>query len=224
MRLSEKYIAILEQRKTELENYLKENIREIELPEQVAISTRSDDQRSQSVRISCILLGAGALMAIGGMVPGKPLLTIGGFAMAGVGVVSHVKSNRVDQPELQQKAQDYCRITSKVYSALSSLQAHLFEGWDDCTATIKTQIKSDINRLNIQEEVKSRAIQSVLNTSVVEISMLDVSQALGKIEQKGDYSAYQQYLCTFEQGCLKAIQKAFDEQVSIYNNLNAILG
>ena len=65
MRLSEKYIAILEQRKTELENYLKENIREIELPEQVALSTRSDDQRSQSVRISCILLGAGALMAIG---------------------------------------------------------------------------------------------------------------------------------------------------------------
>ena len=53
MRLSEKYIAILEQRKTELENYLKENIREIELPEQVALSTRSDDQRSQSVRISC---------------------------------------------------------------------------------------------------------------------------------------------------------------------------
>lgn len=92
MRLSEKYIAILEQRKTELENYLKENIREIELPEQVAISTRSDDQRSQSVRISCILLGAGALMAIGGMVSGKPLLTIGGFAMAGVGAVSHVKA------------------------------------------------------------------------------------------------------------------------------------
>ena len=95
MRLSEKYIAILEQRKTELENYLKENIREIELPEQVALSTRSDDQRSQSVRISCILLGAGALMAIGGMVSGKPLLAIGGFAMAGVGAVSHVKRLKI---------------------------------------------------------------------------------------------------------------------------------
>lgn len=224
MRLSEKYIAILEQRKTELENYLRENIQGIELPEQVALSTYGDDQRSQSLRISRILLGAGALMAVGGMVSGKPVLAIGGFAMAGAGGVLYVKSNRVEQPALQQKAQDYCRVTSKVYSALSFIQKHLFEGWDDCTATIKTQIKSDINRLNIQEEVRSRAIQSVLNTSVVEISMLDVSLALGKIEQKGDYSAYRQYLCTFEQGCLKAIQKAFDEQVSIYNNLNAILG
>ncbi|HCZ22001.1 MAG TPA: hypothetical protein DHU72_00560 [Rikenellaceae bacterium] len=88
---------------------------------------------------------------------------------------------------------------------------------------IKNQIKSDINRLNIEDEARSRAIQSILNTSVIEISMLNVSQDLGKIEKTGDYAAYKQYLYTFELDCLNAIQKAFDEQVHIYDRLNSII-
>lgn len=222
MSISERYITILEQKKTELEHYLKESIQGIILPEQVAVSVRCDSQQSQSLKISHCILGAGVACAIGGLVAGKPLLTVVGLAIVGVGGVG-VRNNRTKENELQQNTQEYYQITSKVYGALSSIQKHLFEGWDNCTTIIKNQIKSEINRLNIEDEVKNRAIQSILNTSVIEISMLDVSQTLGKIEQKGDYAAYRQYLCTFEQDCFRAIKEAFDEQVDIYNNLNSIL-
>ncbi len=223
MSVSEKYITILEQRKTEFENYLKESIEGIELPEPVIHPTCCDNQRSQSSKISYTLLVAGVLVTTGGMVSGRPLLAGGGIVMAGAGCILYARSNRAEQPLLRQDAQEYYRISSKVYSTLSSIQKHLFEGWDNCTTAIKTQIKSDINHLNMQEEERSRAIQSILNTSVIDISMLNVSQALGKIEQTGDYAAYKQYLYAFEQDCLKAIQKAFDEQVNIYNNLNSFI-
>ena len=223
MSISERYITILEQRKIELENYLKESIAGIEFPESVTLPTRCDNQRSKSLTISYTLMGAGAFIAIGGMVSDKLLPAIGGFVMAGAGGILYVRNNRVGQPLLQQDAQDFCHISSKVYSALSSIQKHLFEGWDSCTTLIKNQIKSDINRLNIEDEFRNRAIQSVLNTSVIEISMLNVSQDLGKIEQTGDYAAYKQYLYTFERDCLNAIQKAFNEQVHIYDRLNSII-
>mgnify|MGYP006903490784 CR=1 FL=1 len=224
MSVSEKYITILEQRKTELENYLKESIEGIKLQEPVVLTTHYDNQRSQSLKkISYTLLSVGALMAIVGTVSNKLVPVIGGFVMAGAGGILYVRNKRVEQPLLRQDAQDYSRISSKVYSALSSIQKHLFEGWDNCTTAIKTLIKSDINHLNIQEEEKSRAIQSILNTSVIEISMLNVSQALGKIEQTGDHSAFKQYLYTFERDCLNAIHKAFDEQVHIYDSLNSII-
>ena len=85
MSISERYITILEQRKIELENYLKESIAGIEVPESVTLPTRCDNQRSKSLKISYTLMGAGAFIAIGGMVSDKLLLAIGGFVMAGAG-------------------------------------------------------------------------------------------------------------------------------------------
>ncbi|HCZ22000.1 MAG TPA: hypothetical protein DHU72_00555, partial [Rikenellaceae bacterium] len=83
MSISERYITILEQRKIELENYLKESIAGIEFPESVTLPTRCDNQRSKSLKISYTLMGAGAFIAIGGMVSDKLLPAIGGFVMAG---------------------------------------------------------------------------------------------------------------------------------------------
>ncbi len=223
MNISEKYIDVLGREKVNLENYLKGKIQEVELPEQIIISKRSDNQDSSSLKTAKTFLLVGGLGIISGLAFDKMLLVVTGIGAVGVGGMLLRKNNRAEADASQRSTQDYYQVTSKVYGALSSIQKHLFDAWDGCTTTIKSQIKSEINRLNVEDDVKNRAIQSILNTSIIEISMLNVSQALSKIEQMRDYDAYRQYLCSFEQNCLRAIQKAFDEQVNIYNNLKSIL-
>lgn len=227
MSVSEKYIATLGQKKTELEDYLKKSITELEFTEQASVPVIHDSQMGQPLpaqnALQYVLLGVGSVVTIFGVVSDKPGLAVFGVVTGAAGVAMLAKNNHAARSVSKPVAPDYHQVTRTVYSALSSIQKHLFDGWDSCTSSIKSQIKYDINKMDVSDDVKNRAIQSILNTSVIGISMLNVSQSLGEIEKKEDYAAYKQYLSTFERDCRKAIEKAFDEQVHIYNSLDSIL-
>ena len=72
---------------------------------------------------------------------------------------------------------------------------------------------------NISEEEKNSAIQSVLTTSVVDLSMADLSSKLGKIEHDHDEDGYKCYVSIFEKKCIEAINTAYEEQKSVYERL-----
>lgn len=230
MNIVEKYVGILEQDKAGLENYLKENIGRITLPESPEINPIPTVRKESPINVKNVLIVSGA--SIGGIVGGVCGGTIGwafagagagaGAGVAGAALISKKKKQAVEEDDAQPEM-DYYQVTRSVYENLASIRKHLFDTWESSTTTIKNQLKSELNKLDLSEDIRSRAIQSVLGTSVIEISLLDVSKDLGRIEQSKDLAAYKQYLHTFEKDCIQAIQKAFDEQVGIYNSLNTVL-
>lgn len=232
MNIVEKYVGILEQDKTGLENYLKEKIGRITLPESPEINPIPTVRKESPINVeNALIVGGGA--SFGGIVcgvfggPGWAIAGAfaGAFAGAGVAGAAHIskKKKQAVKEDDAQPEMDYYQVTRSVYENLASIRKHLFDTWESSTTTIKNQLKSELNKLDLSEDIRSRAIQSVLGTSVIEISLLDVSKDLGRIEQSKDLAAYKQYLHTFEKDCIQAIQKAFDEQVGIYNSLNTVL-
>lgn len=225
MSIVEKYVGILEQDKAGLENYLKENIGRITLPESPEVNPISTVRKESPINVENVVTVAIAIVGVGGLVYGGPVGTtvgVAGLGVAGVRIFSEKKKQAVKEDDAQPEM-DYYQVTRSVYENLASIRKHLFDTWESSTTTIKNQLKSELNKLDLSEDIRSRAIQSVLGTSVIEISLLDVSKDLGRIEQSKDLAAYKQYLHTFEKDCIQAIQKAFDEQVGIYNSLNTVL-
>ena len=60
-------------------------------------------------------------------------------------------------------------------------------------------------------------------TSVLDIPMMTVSSELSAVEKQKSVEAYRQYLQTFKSRCLAAIDKAVEEQKTIYAKLDGIL-
>lgn len=225
MNIVEKYVGILEQDKAGLENYLKENIGRITLPESPEINPIPTVRKESPINVENIAIGAGVAGIVGGIAcggTGGAIVAVTGAVVAGAALISKKKKQAVEVDDAQPEM-DYYQVTRSVYENLASIRKHLFDTWESSTTTIKNQLKSELNKLDLSEDIRSRAIQSVLGTSVIEISLLDVSKDLGRIEQSKDLAAYKQYLHTFEKDCIRAIQKAFDEQVGIYNSLNTVL-
>lgn len=229
MNIVEKYVGILEQDKAGLENYLKENIGRITLPESPEINPIPTVRKESPINVENVLIAGGGVTTVSGLVcggTGGAIVAVGGIIVAGGASVARIISKKKKQAVKEDDAQpemDYYQVTRSVYENLASIRKHLFDTWESSTTTIKNQLKSELNKLDLSEDIRSRAIQSVLGTSVIEISLLDVSKDLGRIEQSKDLAAYKQYLHTFEKDCIQAIQKAFDEQVGIYNSLNTVL-
>ena len=84
---------------------------------------------------------------------------------------------------------------------------------------LKSKLKAEIMQQNIYEEEKNSAIQSVLTTSVVDMSMADVSSKLSKLEHDHDEEGYKQFVVIFENKCIEAINNAFEEQKAVYERL-----
>lgn len=84
---------------------------------------------------------------------------------------------------------------------------------------LKSKLKAEIMLQKISDEEKNSAIQSVLTTSVVDMSMADVSSKLGKIERDHDEEGYKNYVAIFEKKCIEAINNAYEEQKSVYERL-----
>lgn len=225
MNIVEKYVGILEQDKAGLENYLKENIGRITFPESPEINPIPTVRKEPPINVENIAIGAGVAGIVGGIVcggTGGAIAAVAGAVVAGAALISKKKKQAVKEDGAQPEM-DYYQVTRSVYENLASIRKHLFNTWESSTTTVKNHLKSELNKLDLSENIRSRAIQSVLGTSVIEISLLDVSKDLGRIEQSKDLAAYKQYLHTFEKDCIRAIQKAFDEQVGIYNSLNTVL-
>lgn len=105
----------------------------------------------------------------------------------------------------------------------SDIQKHLFGEWKQSVEDNKGKLKSEIQSLDIDEEKKNTAIQTILTTSVLDIPMMTVSSELSAVEKQKSIEAYRQYLQTFKSRCLAAIDKAVEEQKTIYAKLDGIL-
>ena len=110
-----------------------------------------------------------------------------------------------------------------MYAQLSDIQKHLFGEWKQAVEDNKGKLKSEIQSLDIDEEKKNTAIQTILTTSVLDIPMMTVSSELSAVEKQKSVEAYRQYLQTFKSRCLAAIDKAVEEQKTIYAKLDGIL-
>lgn len=217
----EKYIAALVAEQEKLTNYVKGKAAAIAFPEQAIKETQPAPSNSHK-GISMLCMAGGALALVAGCCIGKGgLAATGGVAIAaGAGLLIMNRNN--SSSGTVQRDVDYYRVTSHYYKSLSAIYKYVADHWTTTLTDLKSQLKADIQRSGLSEEQKNQAIQSVLTTSVVMMSMSEMSKKLSAIEKVKNENGYRQFVSFFERECLAALATACDEQKTVYGKLAGI--
>ena len=216
MSIIDKYTEALDSEQTKLISYVKQMTAKIEIPESAVTTTVIKPTHHTAFSAICIIGGALAL-TVGLCLEKNGVSAVGGVAVAcGAGVLA---MDRRSQAEHVQREVAYYKVTSYYYKSLSDIYKYVTKNWTDTLVGLKSELKADLMQLAIPEDKKNEAIQSVLTTSVVDMSMADLSKKLSEIEHAKDESGYKKYVAVFEQKCISAINKAFEEQKAIYGKL-----
>lgn len=217
----EKYIAALAAEQEELTNYVKDKVAAIAFPEQVVKETQPAPSNSHK-GISMLCMAGGALALIAGCCIGKGgLAATGGIAVAAGAGLLFMDRNNSSSGTVQREI-DHYRVTSHYYKSLSAIYKYVADHWTTALTNLKSQLKADILQSGLSEEQKNKAIQSVLTTSVVIMSMSEMSKKLSAIEKAKDENGYRQFGAVFERECLAALATACDEQKAVYGKLTEI--
>lgn len=216
MRVKEKYIAALNDEQAKMVSYVKQMTAKVAFPE-AAITTTYTKPAKHTVASAACLVGGAVTMAAGLCLEKNGISTAGGVAVAcGAGLWA---IDRNKKPVVQRDVAFY-KVTNHYYKSLSYIFKHVTNSWTDSLVELKSKLKAEIMQQNISEEEKNSAIQSVLTTSVVDMSMADdVSSKLSKLEHDHDEEGYKRFVSIFEKKCIEAINTAYEEQKAVYERL-----
>ncbi len=216
MRVKEKYIAALNDEQAKMVTYVKQMTAKVAFPE-AAITTTYTKPAKHTVASAACLVGGAVTMAVGLCLEKNGISTAGGVAVAcGAGLWA---IDRNKKPVVQRDVTFY-KVTSHYYKSLSDIFKYVTNSWTDSLVELKSKLKAEIMQQNISEEEKNSAIQSVLTTSVVDMSMADdVSSKLSKLEHDHDEEGYKRFVSIFEKKCIEAINTAYEEQKAVYERL-----
>lgn len=216
MSVKEKYIAALNDEQAKMVSYVKQMTAKVAFPE-TAVTTTYIKPAKHTVASAACLLGGAVAIAAGLCLEKNGISTAGGVAVAcGAGLWA---IDRNKKPVVQRDIAFY-KVTSHYYKSLSDIFKYVTNSWTDSLVELKSKLKAEIMQQNISEEEKNSAIQSVLTTSVVDMSMADdVSSKLSKLEHDHDEEGYKRFVPIFEKKCIEAINNAFEEQKAVYERL-----
>lgn len=222
MSIIDKYNAALDSKRSELATFASDGVGRISLPSPTPV-VQDVSTPSVNGKTATALLVGGTAVLIGGIALSKVMIgVLGGLALAG-GVAMKVAGRKPVTTESTLSEPKYYQITNRVYAQLSDIQKHLFNEWKQTVENNKDKLKSEIQSLGIDDEKKNAAIQAILSISVLDIPMMTVSSELSAVEKQKSVEAYRQYLQTFKSRCLAAIDKAVEEQKTIYAKIDGIL-
>lgn len=216
MRVKEKYIAALNDEQAKMVSYVKQMTAKVAFPE-AAITTTYTKPAKHTVASAACLVGGAVTMAAGLCLEKNGISTAGGVAVAcGAGLWA---IDRNKKPVVQRDVAFY-KVTNHYYKSLSDIFKYVTNSWTDSLVELKSKLKAEIMQQNISKEEKNSAIQSVLTTSVVDMSMADdVSSKLSKLEHDHDEEGYKRFVSIFEKKCIEAINTAYEEQKAVYERL-----
>lgn len=219
MSIIDKYNTILDSKRTQLVDFVCERINRISFTV-VDDNTSSTPTASHDNSLPLALIVGGSVVFVAGIAISKSVVTaLGGIVALGGVTMKFISSNkRKDTSSVN--APKYYQITNRIYVQLSDIQKYLLSEWKQTTEECKENLKNDIRSLSIGENEKNDAIQSVLTTSVINIPMMSVSSELSDVEKQKSIEAYSQYLQTFKNQCLLAIDKTVADQKAIYEKIN----
>lgn len=216
MRVKEKYIAALNDEQAKMVSYVKQMTAKVAFPE-AAITTTYTKPAKHTVASAACLVGGAVTMAAGLCLEKNGISTAGGVAVACGAVLWAIDRNK--KPVVQRDVAFY-KVTNHYYKSLSDIFKYVTNSWTDSLVELKSKLKAEIMQQNISEEEKNSAIQSVLTTSVVDMSMADdVSSKLSKLEHDHDEEGYKRFVSIFEKKCIEAINTAYEEQKAVYERL-----
>lgn len=215
MSVKEKYIAALNDEQAKMVKYVKQMTAKVAFPE-TAVTTTYIKPAKHTVASAACLLGGAITIAVGLCLEKNGISAAGGVAVAcGAGLWT---IDRNKKPVVQREVA-YYKVTSHYYKSLSDIFKYVTNSWTGSLVELKSKLKAEIMQQNISEEEKNAAIQSVLTTSVVDMSMADVSSKLAKIERDHSEEGYKHFVAIFEKECIEAINNAYEEQKSVYERL-----
>lgn len=220
MSIVDSKIEALNAEKQELVAYVKEATAKIKIPPSAIEVTAIPLPKHTAASAICVVGGLSAL-ALGLCLEKNGISTVGGVVTAcgaGLWMMERNKPSFREQREVK-----YYQITSCYLKSCSDIFKTVEEKWNGFLIGCKKELKADIMQLDIPESKKNEAIQSILTTSVISMSMAEISSRLNVVEKAEDANGYARVAKTFQVDCIAAIGKAYDEQLGVYENLLKIL-
>ena len=222
MTIVNKYIESLAAEQQEMISYVKRMTANVSFPDSAVVTTQPIQPKNHKA-VSVICLAGGVLaMVTGYCMDNNVIMVAGGIAVAGGVSLSVIDSKNASNTSVQREV-DYFKVTSHYYKSLSDIYKYVTNHWTETLTELKGKLKSDIMQIDMPEEKQNKAIQSILTTSVVDMSMSDLSKDLNGIEKSKDENDYSQYVPVFAHKCIESINTAFDEQKTIYEKLREVL-
>lgn len=198
----------------ELSSYVNDKIALIEYPQPSVSEVKS---KNSFVYPCCI--GVGALLLIVGAVTKTHIVSIGGAAIAVVGVYGVVRKKDNTSKNDKKVEVNYSELTNSIYRSLETVHKDVTCRWDDLLAKQKDKLKREVMSSDLSSDQKDKIMDNVVSKSIIKISMMDVLMDLSQIEKTRDVNQYRQYCTNFIDKYNKAIADAYNEQIKYYDRI-----
>lgn len=220
MSIVDSKIEALNAEKQELVAYVKDATAKIKIPPSAITITKTPLPKHTAASAICVIGGLSAL-ALGLCLEKNGISTVGGIVTAcGAGLWMTERNKPSFQEHREVK---FYQVTSYYLKSCTEIFKTVEEKWNDFLTDRKKELKSEIMQSDLPESQKDEAIQSILTTSVINLSMVNISSRFNEVEKSEDENGYARVAAIFQADCITAIGKAYDEQLSVYENLRKIL-
>lgn len=211
------YYKAIQEEKEKLIGNVNQQINAITIPEKTNEKPTEASVKTSPIPAYC--LGAGILILAAGLIIGKTVLTVGGGLIAVGGGTSLLYNKRRALPEPEPDSVDYQSISNSIFQILKKLNKQISDEWYECTGKQKDLLKNNIANLNIEADKRQKMLERSLKRSVIDISMTQILSELNTLANHKNVAEYRQYLATLKTRFTSAVEKALEEQTTIYKSV-----
>ena len=214
------YVEALTSKKNELQDYVKQQLDQINYPMPSKMSQQP--QASRPSYLSMLSIGTGLVLLAIGVGIKTHVITIGGGVMAAAGLYTWNKSrNRGISPV--PPSIDYTQLTNQLSNTLKSIHIFVSDEWSQFLNNQKDKLKRLIEMSDFDSETKSQLMQLATRRSVIQYSMMDVLTELNAVEKEQSIEAYKQYVVGFLVKYVHIIEEVCQEQKQRYETIASLI-
>lgn len=214
------YVEALTSKKNELQDYVKQQLGQINYPVPTQMSQQPSATRPFYLPV--LSIGAGLVLLAIGVGTKTHAVTIGGGVVAAAGLyVWNKNRNRGASPV--PPSTDYTQLTNLLINALKNIHIFASDEWSQFLDDQKNKLKGLIEMSDFDTETKSQLIQLTTRRSVIQYSMMDVLAELSAVEKKQSTEAYKQYVADFLVKYERIIEEAHQEQKQRYETIASLV-
>lgn len=175
---------------------------------------------------ACILVG-GVGLAIGLMTKNKDLLSYLsiGLMTIGVGGVIYSRKNHKDSiknpmDKNSDSILDFDKLNSFLYSYISKVIKSINQRWNDCINENRKTLTEEILSSNYTESDKSDLLAKATVAAIPSITISDYSLPLEQLCSTKDEEGLRNFMDKFRKDADREVERLYDEQLQIYEEIN----
>lgn len=214
------YSKQLEAKKGELVRQLQNQVAGIDIPTDNSTNVPTPIERIN--HIPPYMTAAGAALFLIGLCSKSAFWSILGGLTLGTGAYMWYKDKRPQPTHVQQKP-NFTVLASKVNDALRNIHANISSDWDSFVSRQVSDIKSQYVTSQLSEEQRNKINDLLMTHPIISFSTMDVFPKLMSISRTGNLDAFKEFLSSFRDEYLSAINVAVLSQSEKISEISDVL-